>query len=395
MMGVACLSFYFSLLLHWYVKLQKKKLKIDKHKMMQRLFPLKNTDERSPPEKRTICDVIKSKTYMGYNCVLWICILFSYCYKNGLFLISLKKKLMRKVLEKKRTNGFDWKESEIITVFAIAGPCYTISQLVLFLKFVKWFGYIGTSKINSFVYGVLIILISHLSVFRYLPTNIAIAILVLAMVALRSCNCKWNWTDIWVNKSPISTCNIYSYCVLRIDAMRDFGRLYLRMWRADVKWFLVALRDSTDIELGLLFVVIFGLSPVLFHYLFLVYALERYNSLTAYLADDFGIVRDVRAPTDASLQLLQSANFAFDLSSPTHVHGQLHANGAVSFKHALAIAVVFTIAVAIASASSQCRHLEEDKTSLISFLQKQRQKLELSRRAVFPCRRVGIVLGRL
>ncbi|ETO02392.1 hypothetical protein RFI_35041, partial [Reticulomyxa filosa] len=99
---------------------------------------------------------------------------------------TTKKKLMRKVLEKKNHNGFGWKESEIGTVFAIAGPFYTISQLVLFPKFVKWFGYIGISKINSLVYGVLIILTPHLSMFRYLPTNGAIAILVLAIVALFS-----------------------------------------------------------------------------------------------------------------------------------------------------------------------------------------------------------------
>ncbi|ETO17484.1 hypothetical protein RFI_19841 [Reticulomyxa filosa] len=135
----------------------------------------KNMNGRAPPEKRTTCDIIKIKN-------VWVTTLF-YGYASFLG-TGLQAVIPLWVLEKKSHNGFGWKESEIGTVFAIAGPCYTISQLVLFPKFIKWFGYIGTSKMNSLIYGVLILLTPHLSIFRNLPTNGAITILVLAMVAL-------------------------------------------------------------------------------------------------------------------------------------------------------------------------------------------------------------------
>ncbi|ETO07796.1 hypothetical protein RFI_29592, partial [Reticulomyxa filosa] len=80
---------------------------------------------RSVPQKKATCDVIKIKN-------VWVITLF---YGYASFLATgLQAVIPLWVLEEKKHNGFGWKESEIGTVFAIAGPCYTISQLVLFPK---------------------------------------------------------------------------------------------------------------------------------------------------------------------------------------------------------------------------------------------------------------------
>jgi len=116
---------------------------------------LKPKNENTTEDKKEIpgvMEVFKTRE-------VWVTTLF-YCFLSFLF-TGFQNTLPLWVTRSKSDYGFSWNSAKIGTLFAIVGPCYTISQLILFPKCIAKLGYVGVAKYFSLIYGLLVIIIPH------------------------------------------------------------------------------------------------------------------------------------------------------------------------------------------------------------------------------------------